>query len=154
MVEINKPSTRSEEEIEKHGTFASNTVGGSMRPLFKTHRDVVVLKRPDAPIRKYDVVLYKNPSNTKYILHRVIRIKGNTLIIRGDNTFRREYVDPSDVIAVMVSFTRRGKHHTARDAGYKFYSRFWNFIYPVRFVIHYALWPIKKIIRKIAPVKK
>ena len=145
---------RIEAEIEKHGSYASNTIGGSMRPLFKTHRDAVALKKPDAPIKKYDVVIYANVDHTKYILHRVVKIKGETLIIRGDNTFVREYVDTSRIIAVMVSFTRRGKRHTVDEGGYKFYSRFWNFIYPLRWFFHYAVWPLKKLIRKIAPVKK
>ena len=136
-----------EDELSKHGSYASNTIGPSMRPLFKTHRDVVVMQPLDREVKKYDIVLYKDPRG--YILHRVVRIKGNTLIIRGDNTFKPEFVESDRVIARVVSFNRKGKHHTVNDRGYLLYARFWNFIYPVRFVLRKIRLLFGKIKRKI-----
>ena len=73
-----------ESELEKHGSYASVTRGISMRPLFKTRRDMVIITPPPAEFKKYDVVLYTGAGN-KYTMHRVIGIKGDILIIRGDN---------------------------------------------------------------------
>ena len=123
-----------EEEFLKHGTYATNTVGVSMRPLFKTHRDVVVLKKADKPLSKYDVAMYVTPDG-KYILHRIIGVKDDVYVFRGDNTFSKEYVPKRAVIGYMVSFNRNGKRHKTEEFGYRFYSRFWNFIYPVRKLI-------------------
>ena len=136
-----------EDELSKHGSYASNTLGPSMRPLFKTHRDVVVMQPLDREVKKYDIVLYKDPRG--YILHRVVKIKGNTLIIRGDNTFKPEFVEKDRVIARVVSFNRKGKHHTVNDKGYLFYVHFWNIIYPVRFVLRKIRLLLGKIKRKI-----
>ena len=136
-----------EDELSKHGSYASNTLGPSMRPLFKTHRDVVVMQPLDREVKKYDIVLYKDPRG--YILHRVVKIKGNTLVIRGDNTFKPEFVEKERIIARVVSFNRKGKHHTVTDRGYLLYVRFWNFIYPVRFVLRKIRLLLGKIKRKI-----
>ena len=127
----NTAKFRIEDELEKHGTYATNTVGVSMRPLFKTHRDAVALKKADGECKKYDVVLYTGKSG-KYILHRIIGKKDRFYVIRGGNTYTKEYVPKECVLAVMVSFNRKGKHHSVEERGYKFYSRVWNFIYPVR----------------------
>ena len=135
MINEASASRRIEDELEEHGTYATNTSGVSMMPLFKTHRDVVVLEAPCRKIKKYDVVLYTD-SLDRYILHRVIGIKKDIYVIRGDNTFRKELVPCERVIAYMISFNRKGKHHTVDEAGYKLYSRLWHFIYPIRFLWH------------------
>lgn len=124
-----------ESELEKHGFYASNTLGVSMRPLFKTHRDVIVVKRPEGELKKYDVALYVSPRG-KYILHRVVKVKEDEYLIRGDNTYMIEHVPKDSVIGVLVKFNRRGKSHTTEEFSYRLYSRFWNFIYPIRFVFH------------------
>lgn len=135
------------EQLELYGVYASSTKGKSMRPLFKTGRDAVVLKKVDKEIKKYDVVLYQDASG-KYILHRVIGKKDGVLIIRGDNTFRREYVKEESILAYLISFNRKGKHHDVGDFGYKFYSRVWNFLYPIRFLFYKFKLLVKKIIKK------
>ena len=124
-----------EEELLRHGTYASLTSGTSMQPLFKTHRDMVVLTKVDRELKKYDVVLY-HKGERKNILHRIIGKKGDLYVIRGDNTFRREYVKKEEILAVLVSFNRKGKSYKVTDKGYVIYSRVWNFIYPVRALLH------------------
>ena len=126
-----KPCATVEEEIKEHGTYATNTVGTSMRPLFKTNRDVVLLKAPEREIRKYDVVFYSDAKG-RHILHRVIGFREDCLIIRGDNTFVKEYVPRERVVAYMVAFNRNGKRHSTDEFGYKLYSRLWHYIYPLR----------------------
>ena len=123
-------STTIEEELSKYGSCASRVRGNSMRPLLLHERDAVFLKK-SAEVKKYDVVLYKN-NDTRYVLHRIIKIKGDTLIIRGDNTYAKEYVRREDILAVLDSYTRRGKHKSVNDSSYKLYSRVWCLIYPLR----------------------
>ena len=63
-----------ENELQKNGVFASNTLGCSMQPLFKTHRDMVIIKRAEGALKKYDVVLYRDMKG-RYVLHRIIGVK-------------------------------------------------------------------------------
>ena len=135
MINRDQASQSIKDELLKYGTYAANTSGTSMRPLFKTHRDAVVLKSVDRQMKKYDVVLYTDATG-RYILHRIIGIKGDSYVIRGDNTFDKEYVKKDEILAYLISFNRNGKHGEITDFSYKAYSRIWNFIYPLRLVWH------------------
>ena len=148
MDDLNFNATAVERELNTSGVYASVTSGLSMRPLFKTNRDMVILKKPDRELKKYDVVLYRLPSG-RYVLHRIIRIKDGKLIIRGDNTFILEYVGPSDVKAVLTEFNRKGKRISIDNKWYVLYSKFWNLISPVRFLYYKSLSLAKKVYRKI-----
>ena len=148
-MEENIAFKRIEDELKQHGSCAVSTVGVSMKPLFKTRRDAVVLAPiSDREIEKYDVLLYTDPHG-RYILHRVIKVKSDVLIIRGDNTYKKEYVSRERVIAYMTAFNRKGKHHTVGEVGYKVYSRIWNFLYPLRLPVHKFRALIRRIKRKL-----
>ena len=137
-----------QKELMENGVYMSVTKGSSMRPLFRTNRDVVFLKRCDTEPRKYDVVLYRDCTG-KYILHRIVRVYDDAFIIRGDNTFVNERVSKSGIIAVLTEFNRKGKKYTVESAGYRIYSRLWNFIYPVRYLFHQTLRLLRTVYRKI-----
>ena len=140
--------TAVESELQKNGVYASVTSGVSMHPLFKTNRDMVILKRPEAEPRKFDVVLYKVASG-KYVLHRIVKVTSDKFIIRGDNTFTLEYVPKDEVLGVLTEFNRKGKRVSADNKLYVLYSRFWNLIYPLRYVSHKVISLLKRIYRKI-----
>lgn len=142
-----------EDELSKHGAYASVTRGTSMRPLFKTHRDVVLVKKSDGELKKYDVALYRSPSGS-YVLHRVIKILPDKYLIRGDNTFVIEKVPKSDVIGVLSEFNRKGKQYTVKGAGYKLYSRLWNFLYPIRKLLFISKRLLRKVYRAIFKKKE
>lgn len=143
IIESNNSSV--EEILEREGVFASVTVGTSMRPLFKTRRDMVILKKPEQPPRKYDVVLYK--IQKKYVLHRIVKVKADERIyvIRGDNTYKNEYVPFEKIIAVLDSFNRKGKHSCVTDRAYRIYSRVWTALYPLRKIAY----PVFVLLRRL-----
>lgn len=138
-----------ERQLSENGMYASVTEGRSMRPLFKTHRDMVVIKRCDKPLSKYDVALYR--VGEKYVLHRVIGIdfSRGIYLIRGDNTFKTEKIPFGDVIGVLESFNRKGKHYSVTDKGYMRYARLWSFIYPVRYVFYQPLRAARFLYRRL-----
>ena len=139
------------EQLRRHGSFLSVTRGGSMEPLFRTNRDAVLLKTPSGPVRRYDVVLYC--LGGKYILHRVIAVREDCYWIRGDATYVVERVPKGDVIGILVAFVRKGKHTDVRARAYRFYSRVWCAIYPVRYLLHAAKSLLRKACRCIFPKK-
>jgi signal peptidase I len=142
----NIPTVTVEDELRKNGFCIMNTSGRSMRPLIKEN-DAVVLKLPDREIRKYDVVLYTDKTG-RHILHRVIGKRGNLFVIRGDNTFIKEFVPENNILAYMISFNRNGKKRDTGAFSYRFYSRIWLFIYPLRLVLRKACNLIGRIKRK------
>lgn len=135
--------------LSESGTYASVTEGRSMRPLFKTHRDMVIIEKCASSPVKYDTVLYR--VGEKYILHRIVGIdeKSGVYLIRGDNTFKTERIPFDKIIGIMTSFNRNGKHFSVLDKGYLRYVRFWSFIYPIRYVIYQPWRAARFLYRKI-----
>ena len=56
-----------EDIILNEGVLAAVTSGPSMRPLFKTHRDMIILERPKGKLHKYDVAFVLMHSERKSI---------------------------------------------------------------------------------------
>lgn len=97
--------------------------GRSMRPFLKEGRNGVILTKPINPIRKYDVVLYKH--NGVYVLHRVIKIEGDTLFICGDNSVVRETRTKNDIIGVAEKIIYRGKKIDSHNRILIFFVMLW-----------------------------
>ena len=137
-----------ESELSKHGVYASVTRGPSMKPLFKTARDMVIVKKPDRPLKKYDVVLYTGAKN-RYTMHRIIAVRDNEYLIRGDNTYRIEHIPKENIIGVLTEFNRKGKRHSTEELSFKIYSMVWNFIYPVRYVCFKTYVPLRRFAGRV-----
>ena len=137
-----------ESELANHGSYASVTRGPSMRPLFKTARDMVIIKKPTRPLKKYDVVLYTGGKN-HYTMHRIIAIRDKEYLIRGDNTYRIEHIPKENVIGILTEFNRKGKRHSTDELSFRIYSRIWNFIYPVRLVAFKLRSLLGRVYRKL-----
>lgn len=134
-----------EECISAGSMIRMNVSGISMTPLLHHVRDSVVLAPADK-VKKYDIVLHKR-QNGQYILHRIIKKRGDILTIAGDFETEKEYpVHRDAVIARVVSFRRNGKDYNVGDFIIKLYSRIWVFIFPVR---HQVLWGFNFLRRKV-----
>jgi hypothetical protein len=48
------------------------------------------LVKPEIPPKKYDVIFYRR-ENGQYVLHRIIKIKKDGYVCRGDNQTAKEY---------------------------------------------------------------
>ncbi len=107
--------------------------GNSMWPLLKSRRDRVVLTlcKPQ-DIRKGDVVFFEAlPS--KFLLHRVTKLKENAFETTGDfNTFC-DGVFPKDcVIGKAVRIIRKGKCYGVNSFLMRSYSALWRSLYFAR----------------------
>lgn len=128
------------EMLLQNEEVATLTAGCSMRPMLREHKDIVVIKRLDAPLKKGDVVVYPG-NNNQYVLHRILRISGDMLIIRGDNNFFIEKVPKAQVVGILKEFYRDAKYYNCKKSvSYKVYSWYIRNSYPLRY-----LW--KKIIK-------
>ncbi|MBR7032578.1 MAG: S24/S26 family peptidase [Clostridia bacterium] len=119
-----------EEVLARDGIIVYKTRGVSMEPMLRQNRDLVTIRVPDCRLKRFDVALYRRGDD--HVLHRVIKVKEDYYIIRGDNTFSLETVPDDDVIGVLTGFIRKGKEHSVTERGYRFYARIWNGIYPIR----------------------
>lgn len=122
-------------EVLKTAPEASSlTWGYSMYPMLRPHKDIVTVSRVNSELKKGDVVLY--PGNDgKFILHRIMRIKPNEFIIRGDNNYFTEIVPKEKIIGKLKEFYRAGKRiDCEQNRKYKVYSFYICHSYWLRFV--------------------
>ena len=99
--------------------------GNSMLPMLRDRQDQVVLSAKNGKLKKYDLPLFRY--NDRYILHRVYKVqRDGTYIMLGDNREAFECgITDDDILAVVTSFTRKGKTYSVNNLGYKVYCRFW-----------------------------
>lgn len=100
------------------------THGFSMIPLLHDGGDRVRLVKPKGKLSVGDVALCVTDAG-KYVLHRVIELKGGGYVFKGDNCISTEFCKgDSDVIGVACAFIRRGRLIDTNSFSYKFYCRF------------------------------
>ena len=143
-----------EEVLERDGQLVYKTKGISMLPMLHQDRDLVVIVPARERLKPLDVALYRR--GKAYVLHRVIEVKDDYYLIRGDNTYALERVPDANVIGVLTDFVRKKKQYSVNDPAYLRYVRFWNRIYPVRAVCEGFVRFLKKIARSLGltPVLK
>lgn len=71
--------------LEREGELTYTSEGYSMYPLINNGGDLLNIIKLDRPLKRGDVLLYKDRKG-HYILHRLIKIKRDgSLILAGDN---------------------------------------------------------------------
>jgi len=106
--------------------------GFSMRPFLEDKRDKALLVKA-ANVKVGDPVLAE-VSPRHYVLHRIIKIEGNQVTLRGDGNLGIETCLLADVKASVVGFYRKGRKSLDRtDAKkWKIYSAIWTRLFPIR----------------------
>ncbi|MBN3490433.1 hypothetical protein JV173_02775 [Acholeplasma equirhinis] len=109
-----------EKTLLTKGFVVTNVYGRSMLPLLRENIDQVLIKKTDT-YHIYDVVLFK--SNDKLVLHRIIKIKGDTYYITGDNQYKLEHVYKNQIKGKMKAFYKEGKEIPVNDTEYLKYVK-------------------------------
>ena len=122
------------EMLEKDGTVTFTVSGWSMQPMVYNLRDTVTLVKPQLPLKKYDLPLFRL-DNGKFILHRVVKVyKNGNYKCQGDNRCEPEdNIRDDQIIGVVKSFNRNGKQiDVDKSFGYWLYTRTWKFLHPFK----------------------
>lgn len=120
-------------QMEGAGSAWLRVTGGSMMPMLYGLRDSVCLQPVGKPLQKGDVILYRR-DNGAYVLHRILKVRGESLTLCGDNQCRTEAVRQTQVLAVVTAFTRKGKQWTVQQKAYRRYVAFWVAMHPLRWL--------------------
>ena len=106
------------EVVDQDSTFSLKPKGISMLPTINEKTDVVILSKPEK-LKKYDAVLYVR-DNGQYVLHRIVKIKGDTFSMCGDNQiFIEKNIKKENIIAKMTSLISSDKKIDIHEDAYK-----------------------------------
>lgn len=120
------------EQIGNDGEVSFTPKGSSMLPMLRNNMDTVVLGKANGKLKKYQVALYLR-DNGQYVLHRVVRVKADYYIMRGDNQVVDEWgIRDDQIIGVVHSFTRKSKTYACDNKTYIIYYRLWTATVSVR----------------------
>ena len=123
-----------EEVLAEKGTLIYTNVGDSMYPLIKP-RDLLVIKRPEHPLKRLDIPLYKR-DNGQYVLHRIIKVRENDYLICGDNRVGIESgITDKHIIGVLTDIIRDGETISVYSTPKRLYAHFYCDFMPVKRVI-------------------
>ncbi len=110
-------------KISDGGTVVIEPKGTSMLPLIRQGIDKVELSPFTKRLKKYDIIFYKRKDG-KFVLHRIINVRKNDYILRGDNqTINEPGVTDDMIIAVVTAIIKDGKVIKTDDKEYMRYSK-------------------------------
>ncbi len=96
-----------ESEIAAGRSVIFKVKGNSMYPFLRNGIDSVKLVPVNQQLVKNVVVIFKYNGN--YILHRIVKIEGDTYIMQGDGVIKtREYCRREDIFGVVTHICRNG----------------------------------------------
>ena len=129
-----------ENEISNGNSVQIRVKGNSMFPLLRNGNDIVILSPCNtSKLKPMDTILFRYKG--KHLMHRIYRINGNTIYLRGDGAFEaKETCKFTDVVGKVESIIRPdGRTISADSWKWKIPSCLWNSIGVVRKPVLYIL---------------
>lgn len=114
-------------------TVTITAKGYSMNPFIIHMEDQITLGPwKDNDIRKGAVVLVKDIRGN-YLIHRIIKRKGDRLLLMGDgNIGLRETATTANIIGIMKGVIKKGRTYPVTGMAWHLYSFIWALLRPVR----------------------
>lgn len=106
-----------------------------MEPLLFHQNTRVVIRRAEDSLKKGDLPVYRRATG-QFVMHRIVRVKENGYDTRGDNRYDVEHVPQDWILGVVTEIYRNNRHIFVTDWSYRLYVKIWNWIYPIRHVVH------------------
>ena len=118
--------------LDEGHTVTLRLRGYSMRPFLEDNRDKALLTKAIDPKVGDPVLAEVGPKH--FVLHRIVKIEGDAVTLRGDGNLGDEHCRLQDVKGAVIGFYRNGRTTLARTDGRKWriYSYIWMHFYPIR----------------------
>ena len=141
-----------EDVLARDGKLVYKTRGKSMEPMRRQDRDLVILEPVKGKLKRHDAALYRRGKD--YVLHRVVQVREDGYLFRGDNTYGEEYVRDTQVIARLTGFVRQGRQISVTDRRYRCYVVCRCAAYPLRHLFAQGVRKAKQTAKRILEKKK
>ncbi len=136
-----------EELLEENGKHFQTTVGDSMEPMLRDRKNIVEIVKPSRPLKRYDLPLYRRPDG-KYVLHRILKVEGDSYITCGDNRYCRETVPKEWIVGVMSGYYKNEKYISEKSFKYRAYVHLICDFFYVRAGILFIKNRLKRFLKK------
>lgn len=111
------------------GVFPLTVKGTSMEPFLKDGKTVVNLKK-HTYVKKGRIYLFKH--NDGLLLHRLIGVRDNTLMFRGDAQRTIEHAKRDDILAEVTNYTYKDNSMNPDALTLRMRTSLWNMLGPLR----------------------
>ena len=119
-------------QLENGGRAPLVVTGISMHPTLRHCKDMVELVPLERAPARGDLILYQR-KNGAYVLHRIVsKPRNGQFICSGDNQWEPEDVCTDQIIALVDTYVRNGKHISVNSISCKMWVGLWVGIFPVR----------------------
>jgi hypothetical protein len=122
-------------ELSKQGIVLPISItldGDSMRPLVRRKLDKVTIVPLSRSLIRGDVVLFEHPAG-RYVVHRIYRLKGDTVQTLGDNCMNPDSVMPLSCVLGQITCAERNNHTIPLDTSVsRAFGRVWMACLPMR----------------------
>lgn len=124
-----------EEILNKGETLYYRNVGNSMLPFIKEGEDLLVIDAyKDQRLKVGDVILYKRDTG-KYVLHRIVSVRKNDYLLRGDNQYNTETgIVDRHILGVLREVIKPNQRINVLDISYQKYIKKLFITYPFRWI--------------------
>ncbi len=120
------------ELVQKGEEVGLPVAGSSMTPFLGDGRDQVFLRKPDRPLKRGDIVLYRR-NNGDYVLHRIHKVRGKEYDIVGDAQNRIERgINRDQIFAIVTRARRKGEIIEPNSFHWWFFQNVWIGMVPLR----------------------
>ena len=130
-----------EEIIERDGQVLETTYGVSMQPMLHQGENPIIISKITKPLKKRDVILFRCDSG-KYLLHRIIKIKKDGYLTRGDNNLFDDGVVKEEQVKGILTGYYQGEKYIDCERNFRY--RVYAFFAPTRY--HRRIF-----VRKVSP---
>lgn len=120
--------------LEEGHTVTLPLRGYSMRPFLEDNRDKALLRKATPKDMKEGNAVLAEVKPHQYVLHRIVKIEGEKVILRGDGNFGVEVCQRKNVKGAVIGFYRKGRKTIDRTDALKWriYSKLWTCLFPIR----------------------
>lgn len=99
--------------------------GRSMTPLIRNGKDALFFRALDTNSIALGRIVLASFSGS-YVAHRITKISGNTITLRGDgNPYQKEDIPREHILAELIAFERDGQIITRDHLRWKVYQHLW-----------------------------
>lgn len=124
--------------LEEGRSVTLTAKGDSMIPFIWGDMDKVMLQRTDR-FSTGDIVLAL-PESGVYVLHRIIRIDGNTVLLMGDgNYIQTEQCTLSDIAGKVTHIIHKDRRIACDAPIQRIKARLWKHLRPLRRILLFAI---------------